>query len=358
MSVEKALVAMSGGVDSSVAAYLMQKSGYACAGATLRLHDASLLGGSACGSDADAEDARRVAERLKMPFYLLDAADAFREHVVEHFVRSYESGLTPNPCVECNRYLKFAELLKRAASLGYDTVATGHYARIRRDDASGRYLLQKASDTAKDQTYFLACLTQHQLAHTVFPLGELTKGEVRKIAAEQGFLNARKRDSQDICFVPDGDYAAFLERYTKKHYDSGDFLDLEGNVVGRHRGAVCYTVGQRRGLGLAMGTPVYVCGKDMARNTVTVGTNEQLFSHALRANGWNWICVPSLTEPTRVCAKVRSRHEEQPAVVYPEPDGYARVEFDTPQRAVTPGQAVVLYSGDTVFGAGTITQAL
>ena len=216
----------------------------------------------------------------------------------------------------------------------------------------------KAADKAKDQTYFLACLNQEQLARIQFPLGGLTKQEVRAIAEENGFINARKHDSQDICFVPDGDYPAFLERYTGKHYPAGDFLDESGRVVGKHRGAVCYTLGQRKGLGLAMGAPVYVCGKDMEKNTVTVGPNEALFSSALRGNNWVWYPFPELTEPVKVTVKTRHSQTEQPGTIYPEADGFARVEFDVPQRAVTPGQAVVVYQGDLVVGGGTITEAI
>lgn len=360
MGSEKALIAMSGGVDSSVAAWLTQKEGFSCIGAMMRLCDNELLGEqeSGCCSLDDAEDARSVAYRLGMRFYVFNATADFREKVVDKFVSSYEQGHTPNPCIDCNRHLKFENLLNKALTLGCNYVVTGHYARIRYDEAIGRYLLYKAADAAKDQTYFLACLTQEQLSHARFPLGEMTKAEARQIAEEQGFLNARKRDSQDVCFIPDGDYVAFLERYTKKHYPSGDFLDLSGKVVGKHRGAVAYTLGQRKGLGLAMGAPVYVCAKDMEKNTVTVGAEEALFSDTLTAESWNWIPFPALTEPMRVTAKARSRHAGAPATVYPEADGSARVVFDEPQRAITPGQAVVLYDGDMVIGSGTITGTL
>ena len=235
-------------------------------------------------------------------------------------------------------------------------MVSGHYAQVRK--SGDRYLLYKAADKAKDQTYFLACLNQEQLARIQFPLGGLTKQEVRAIAEENGFINARKHDSQDICFVPDGDYPAFLERYTGKHYPAGDFLDESGRVVGKHRGAVCYTLGQRKGLGLAMGAPVYVCGKDMEKNTVTVGPNEALFFSALRGNNWVWYPFPELTEPVKVTVKTRHSQTEQPGTIYPEADGFARVEFDVPQRAVTPGQAVVVYQGDLVVGGGTITEAI
>ena len=347
---QKALIAMSGGVDSSVAAWLTIQAGFHCVGATMELFSKD--------SPGDAADAQTVAERLGIPFHLIDARDVFRHQVMDRFVCCYEAGLTPNPCYDCNRTLKFGFLLDRALALGCDTIVTGHYARIQQDSDSGRYLLRKAADEAKDQSYFLACLNQEQLSHIRFPLGELTKAKAREIAEAQGFINARKRDSQDICFVPDGDYMAFLERHTGKTYPQGNFLDRDGNVVGTHRGAVAYTLGQRKGLGLAMGAPVYVCGKDMAANTVTVGPNEALFRRSLRADNWNWFPFPALTEPLRVMAKARSRMIEQPATVYPEANGFARVEFDEPQRAITPGQAVVLYDGDTVIGGGVITEVL
>jgi len=361
MAEQKALIAMSGGVDSSVAAHLMREAGYSCIGATMRLFDSSILPEnqeSSCCSLDDVEDARSVAYRLGFPFYVFNFSGQFREKVIDHFIRCYERGGTPNPCVECNRHLKFAHLMERAELMGCDYVVTGHYARILRDEKTGRSLLYKAVDKTKDQSYFLYSLTQQQLSKIKLPLGSMTKEEVRRIAEDMGFLNARKRDSQDICFIPDGDYVAFMERIRGAKYPQGDFLDLKGNVVGRHNGAVCYTTGQRKGLGLAMGEPVYVCRKDMDANTVTVGPNEALFSKALRANDWNWFPFPALSEPLRVSAKVRSRHTEQPATVYPEAEGFARVEFDQPQRAITAGQAVVLYDGDRVIGGGTITEVL
>ena len=349
---------MSGGVDSSVAAYLTQQAGFQCTGATMRLFDNSILGQdqeSTCCSLDDVEDARSVARRLGFPFYVFNFKDDFEEKVIRKFIHCYECGATPNPCIDCNRYLKFDHLLRRGYELGCDCVVTGHYARIRQDETTGRYLLYKAVDLSKDQSYVLYSLTQEQLAHTRFPLGEMTKAEARTIAEEQGFINARKHDSQDICFVPDGDYVAFMERYTGKKYTPGDYLDLQGNVVGKHKGAVCYTLGQRKGLNLAMGTPVYVCAKDMERNTVTVGPNEALFSTTLRATDWNWFPFPTLSEPIRVSAKARYNQPPQPATVYPEENGFARVVFDESQRALTPGQAVVLYDGEMVVGGGTIT---
>ena len=354
---ERAIIGMSGGVDSSVAAHLMKKAGYECIGATMRLYDSSTEESTCCSLD-DVEDARAVASRLGIRHYVFNFKDDFDRQVIQKFVTGYEQGLTPNPCIDCNRHLKFDRLLRRAQELGCNWVVSGHYAQIRQDPVSGRYLLYKAADRAKDQTYFLACLNQEQMAHIQFPLGGLTKTQVRQIAQENGFVNARKRDSQDICFVPDGDYGAFLQRYTGKTYPEGDFLDLQGQVVGHHRGAACYTLGQRKGLGLAMGAPVYVCAKDMQRNTVTVGPGEALFSPALLAGDWNWYPFPTLTAPMRVTVKTRHSQFEQPATVYPEENGFARVVFDAPQRAVTPGQAVVLYDGDMVVGGGTITEAL
>ena len=346
----KVLIAMSGGVDSSVAAHLMQRSGFACGGAIMRLWEET--------SSTAIADANAVADRLGIPFYMLDAREPFRQLVVEYFVRSYEMGLTPNPCVQCNRHLKFTYFLDRALELGYDAIATGHYAQIRQDADTGRFLLCKAADESKDQSYFLACLNQHQLSHVHFPLGMLTKNASREIAEEQGLITARKKDSQDICFVPDGDYVAFMKRYTGKTYPSGDYLNLDGKVVGKHCGAVCYTLGQRKGLGIALGAPVYVCSKDMEANTVTVGPEDALFSTTLIADSWNWFPFESLTEPIRVMAKARYRHIPQPATVYPMEDGKAKVVFDVPQRAMAPGQTVALYDGDIVVGGGIITEVL
>lgn len=339
---------MSGGVDSSVAALELLKSGADCIGAIMRLCDR--LTGQATG----VADAQRIADRLGLPLLVLDRQQLFEEKVVDAFVRCYEEGGTPNPCVYCNRHLKFDVLLREALAQGCTHLATGHYAQIEQDPINGRHLLKKAADKQKDQSYFLACLTQHQLSHTLFPLGKLTKEQVRQLAEENRFVNAKKKDSQDICFIPDGDYRAFLERYTGKCYAPGDYLDLAGKVVGRHSGAVGYTIGQRKGLGIALGAPAYVVSKDMSANTVTVGPDSALFSKVLRADHWNWISIPELTEPLRCYARIRYRHTEQPATVYPEENGIARVEFEEAQRASTPGQTVVLYDGDTVIGGGTI----
>lgn len=349
----KVLVAMSGGVDSSVAAYLMQRDGFDCIGATMLL----CSGLPGCEPEA-TEDAQNVAASLGMNFHILDHRSAFREKVAEAFIRSYEAGETPNPCVVCNQELKFGTLLEDALALGCDYIATGHYAVVRQDPDSGRYLLYTAIDKSKDQSYFLAGLSQNQLSHIQFPLGGFAKDQVRQIAEEQGLVTARKKDSQDICFIPDGDYVSFMKRYTGKDYPTGDYIDLSGKVLGKHAGAICYTIGQRKGLGIALGAPAYVCSKDMESNTVTLGTNEDLFRSHLRAGNWNWIPFPDLRESMRVMAKVRYRHTPQPATVYPEENGFARVEFDKPLRAITPGQAVVLYDGDLVIGSGTITEVL
>ena len=356
----KALIGMSGGVDSSVAALLMQEAGFECVGATMRLYDgqAEAAGeGKTCCSLDDVEDARSVARRLGIRHYVFNFTQEFRQEVMEKFARVYYQGGTPNPCIDCNRYLKFGKLLQRAEELGCDVVVSGHYARVEQDPETGRWLLKRAADSAKDQTYFLACLTQAQLARIRFPLGELTKPQVRQIAQEHGFLNARKHDSQDICFVPGGDYTAFLTGFTGKSLEPGDFLNQKGEKLGTHRGAVCYTIGQRKGLGISLGEPVYVCGKDMAAGTVTLGPNEALFSRSLVAEDWVFFPFEQLTEPMAVTAKIRHSQFDQPAMAYPEENGLVRVVFDQPQRAISPGQAVVLYQGDTVIGGGTILRA-
>ena len=352
---DKVLIAMSGGVDSSVAAFLMKEQGCECIGATMKLFHNEDIGVSrtkTCCSLEDVEDARLVALRLGISYYVFNFSDDFKGQVIDRFISSYERGATPNPCIDCNRYLKFERLYERARILGCDAIVTGHYARIEQEN--GRWLLKKSLDESKDQSYVLYSLTQDQLAHTRLPLGAMHKSETRRIAEEQGFYNADKPDSQDICFVPDGDYARFMEDFTGKHYPAGDFLDENGKKVGTHNGAVRYTIGQRKGLGLAMGAPVYVCAKDMQANTVTVGPEENLFDRIVYADEVNWITIPELTVPLRVTARTRYHQTEQAATVYPAGEGQFRLEFDQPQRAPTPGQAVVLYQGDVVLGGGTI----
>lgn len=358
---KSALIAMSGGVDSSVAAWLMLQQGFRCEGTTMRLYRNADLGLSqyhTCCSQRDIDDASEVAFQLDLPYEVLDFTPDFKGRVIDKFIRTYEAGGTPNPCIDCNRYLKFDKLLRFAQEKGLEYVVTGHYARIEYDSASGRYLLKKALDDSKDQSYVLYMMTQQQLAHTLFPLGSRSKTETREIAARLGLCNARKHDSQDICFVPDGDYVKFMEQYSSKHYPPGDFLDREGNIVGRHQGAVHYTPGQRKGLGLAMGTPVYVCSKDMEANTVTVGPEDALYRRRILAEDMNWISIPTLEQPIRVKAKTRYRQTEQWATVSPADAGRVCLEFDRPQRAMTIGQAVVLYDGDVVVGGGTISAIL
>ena len=355
---KKAIIAMSGGVDSSVAALLTKESGDECIGATMKLYNNEDIGvhrEKTCCSLDDVEDARSVAYQMDMPYYVFNFTADFHTEVMDRFVDAYENGCTPNPCIDCNRYLKFDKMFHRMQEIGYDYIVTGHYARVEYDEKRDRYLLKKAADDTKDQSYVLYMLTQEQLAHVKLPLGGLRKDQVRVIAEKHGFINARKHDSQDICFVPDGDYARFMEQFTGKHYPAGDFLDRSGKVVGTHSGAVRYTLGQRKGLGLALGAPVYVCGKDMQANTVTVGPESELFDRIVYAEDVNWIAIPALTEPLRVTARTRYHQAEQQAIVYPAENGF-RLEFDQPQRAPTPGQAAVLYQGDVVLGGGTITR--
>lgn len=357
---KRALIAMSGGVDSSVAACLMKEQGYDCMGVTMKLFHNEDIGVSrehTCCSLEDVEDARSVAHQLSMPYYVFNFSDRFRECVMDPFVRAYETGSTPNPCIDCNRYLKFDKLFQRAKELRCDYVVTGHYARIAHDESTGRYLLKKSLNTDKDQSYVLYTMTQEQLAHTIFPLGEMTKPEVRKIAEAHSFINAAKHDSQDICFVTNGKYADFIESYREKVYPEGDFLDLNGKVIGTHKGIIHYTIGQRRGLNVSAGYPLYVQNIDPVSNTVTLGPDSSLYTKTLIAHDLNLISVPRLEVPMRLKAKVRYRHPEQWATVTQLDEDTLRVDFDEPQRAVTRGQAVVLYDGDTVLGGGTIAES-
>ena len=344
----KAMIAMSGGVDSSVAALLAIREGHEAVGATMRLIDGS--------GDGDINDARAVCDRLGIDHYVYDMREEFDKEVMRRFSDSYLSGETPNPCIVCNRYIKFGALLDRAVESGCEHIATGHYASVRYDEGSGRWLLVKAADRSKDQTYFLYMLGQKQLSRILFPVGGLTKQDVRELAESSGFATSRKHDSQDICFVPDGDYVSFLGRYGGMTFPQGDFLDLGGNVIGRHSCAVRYTIGQRKGLGMGFNRPMYVCRKDMEANTVTLGDNSDLFSRRVIARGVNLIAAGRIDRPIRVAAKVRYSQREEEALLQQTGEDEITLEFNTPQRAVAPGQAVVCYDGDCVICGGRIVR--
>lgn len=353
----KTLIAMSGGVDSSVAAYLIKSQGYDCIGCTMKLYDNEDIGIShnrTCCSLDDVEDARSVAYKIGMPYYVFNFKDGFREKVIEKFVRCYESGDTPNPCIDCNRYMKFDKLYERAKILACEYIVTGHYARIEYDGE--RYLLKKALDETKDQSYVLYSLTQEQLAHTLFPLGNMRKTEVRKIAEEKGFLNAGKPDSQDICFVPDGKYAEFLEHFTGKAYPEGNFLSMDGTTLGKHKGIVRYTVGQHKGLGISSEEPLYVKEINTKENSVTLCKEQELYSKEVIVRDINWIAGEAPKGEIRCKAKIRYRQKEQWATVMLIGETTVKIVFDEPQRAITPGQAAVLYNGDIVLGGGTISK--
>lgn len=350
------MIGMSGGVDSSVAAYIMKDRGFDCIGATLKLYsneDIQLDKNKTCCSLSDVEDARSVANKLGIPYYVFNFSDNFKEKVIDRFVNTYNNGGTPNPCIDCNRFIKFSQMLNRAKLMDCTHIATGHYARVSFDSNSKRYFLKRAADKNKDQTYVLWSLTQEQLSHTFLPLGELTKPEVREIAESQGFLNAEKPDSQDICFVPDGDYAKFIEAYTGKKSPVGDFM-FEGKKVGTHKGLIHYTLGQRKKLGISLGHQVYVTGIDPLKNRVTLGNEDELFTSSLDAHDINLIALDKIECPIKVTVKVRYAHKEAPATVVQTGEDSFRVEFDAPQRAITRGQSAVIYDGDVVIGGGII----
>ena len=345
MSNERVMIAMSGGVDSSVAAYLLKSQGFECVGATMSLFEKE---------GTDISDAESICDKIGIPFKVFDFKKEFKRFVIDEFAEAYTLGKTPNPCIFCNKNLKFSEMLKKADENDCNLLATGHYARVEFDKASNKYLLKKAADPSKDQSYVLYMLTQRQLQRIRFPLGGFTKSEIREIAQQNSFVTAHKSDSQDICFIPDGNYSAFIENYLGKKFEPGDFVLRDNRVLGRHRGIINYTVGQRRGLAVSYTKPLYVLEIDPESNRVVLGDNEDLFTDSLRAENVNIISGDGLKTPVRCKAKIRYRHTEQPATAYIDGENILNVKFDRPQRAVTKGQSVVLYDGDTVLGGGEI----
>ena len=355
---DKVMVAMSGGVDSSVAASLLAEQGYDVCGATLRLFSNADIGldriSKTCCSLADVADAQSVAHKLNIDHFVFNFRDDFIKSVIRRFADAYIAGDTPNPCVDCNRFIKFDKLLERALLMDKDYIATGHYARTEYDDQTGRYLLKKAKDISKDQTYVLYALTQEQLKRSLFPLGGLTKNEVRALADTRDLVNARKPDSQDICFVPGGDYASFIKNVLGLKSAPGDFTDGSGKVLGRHKGLIHYTIGQRRGLNMSFDRPKYVIGKDVMANTVIIGNEEELYSITMTVKNLNLISIENITAPVRATVKTRYSQKETHATLFPPEGGRMTVLFEKPQRAVTAGQAAVFYDGDIVIGGGTI----
>ena len=350
---KRIFAAMSGGVDSAAAALLLLQAGYEVTGVTMRLHAFKDRPGL-CGSADDIDTAKAVAGALGIPHVVLDLSQQFRRQVMDRFVWAYTHGRTPNPCIDCNREIKFGALLDWALDQGADAIATGHYAKVRFCGETGRWQLLRGVDRRKDQTYFLYQLTQHQLAHLVLPVGDYEKPALRALAEAHGLVNARKADSQDICFVPDGDYVAFLRQYGGVEPRPGNFVDPSGRVLGRHQGLECYTIGQRKGLGVSADAPLYVWKKDLEHDAIVLGEDRLLYTRELTAERVNWLSVPEPSGPLQVTAKTRYSQSEAAAVVEPLPDGRIRVVFQEPQRAITPGQAVVFYDGDLVVGGGTI----
>lgn len=352
----RVLVAMSGGVDSSVAAKLLIDAGYDTAGATMHLYrneDIGIERTKTCCSLSDVEDARLVAHKLGIDFFVFDLAADFGRCVIDNFVDTYLAGGTPNPCIECNKHLKFGRFLERARLIGYDNIATGHYVRREFDETSGRWLLKRSPDRKKDQSYVLYGMTQEQLAHTFFPVSELAKDEIRKIAAENELVNAAKPDSQDICFIPDGDYARFItERAGEQPH--GDIVLTDGTVIGEHKGLIHYTIGQRKGIGVSYSEPLFVVDKDLTANRLILGRAGETARGSLTAREVNLISVGKLEAPLRCTCQTRYHQQDVPCTVYPLDDDRVRVEFDTPHRAISRGQSAVFYDGDIVIGGGII----
>ncbi|HZJ82239.1 MAG TPA: tRNA 2-thiouridine(34) synthase MnmA [Clostridia bacterium] len=358
MNKKRVVLGMSGGVDSSVAAYILKEQGYEVIGATMQiwpdLPDQIQEREGGCCSLSAVDDARKVANHLDIPFYVINFKDAFEERVIDYFVDEYTKGRTPNPCIVCNRYIKFDKFLKKALDLDAFYIATGHYAHIIFDEAKNRYLLKECVDLGKDQSYALYSMTQYQLEHTLFPLGGYTKEQVRDIAHEVGLIVANKPDSQEICFVQDDDYGKFIEQRLGKKINPGHFIDTKGNVLGEHKGIIHYTVGQRKGLGITFGKPMYVVGIDPYKNVVVLGDNDEVFSREMIVGDLNFISIPSLTEPKKVMVKIRYSAPKVPGILNPMGDNKVKVLFDEPQRAITPGQAAVFYENDSVVGGGFI----
>ena len=347
---EKILVGMSGGVDSSVCASVLAEKGYSVSGVTLALLGEDLA------SSQNIKDAKAVCDRLSIEHYAIDLSEDFKKFVIDYFVNEYIEGKTPNPCIACNKNIKFGKMLKIAKEKGFSKIATGHYARV--EYQNGRYLLKKAKDISKDQSYVLYCLSQEQLSSVEFPLGEYTKPQVREIAQNNGFVNANKKDSQDICFVPDGDYASFIEKTANFVSSTGDYINRQGEKIGEHKGVIHYTIGQRKGLGVAFGHPVFVISKNAETNRVVLGEQEELFYKSVLVKDVNFIPFDELKGSLNVTAKLRYNQIPQPAVIKKTEDGNVLITFNEPQRAPSPGQAAVFYDGDIVVGGGIIVRGI